>query len=169
MLTALFSKIGSGRLVKALENEFDFTTPDAVLEKICPELAPLFAAGQFENIVEFMTGYKPSDCTEDDKASRGKEECLALVYEGEDAVKTIREILGATDPSKADPGSIRKEFGSDIMVNAAHASDSPENAVREMGIVGVDQDGISEWIEMYYGKMLSRMKAKLSHRSGTTE
>ena len=40
----------------------------------------------------------------------------------------IREVLGPTDPSKAPPGSIRKEFGQTIMVNAAHASDSAENA-----------------------------------------
>jgi nucleoside diphosphate kinase len=169
VLTDLFSKIGGQRLVKALKNEFGFETPEAVLDKICPELAPLFAAGQFENIVEFMTGYKPAECSQEEKAGRAREECLALVYEGPDAVNTIREILGATDPSKADPGSIRKEFGSDVMVNAAHASDSPENAIREMGIVNVDDDGISEWVEMYYGKMLSRMKAKLSHRAGATE
>jgi len=45
----------------------------------------------------------------------------------------IREVLGPTDPAKAPPGSIRREFGSTIMVNAAHASDSPDNARREMG------------------------------------
>ena len=45
---------------------------------------------------------------------------------------------GPTDPSKAQPGSVRREFGQDIMVNAAHASDSPENAEREMKIIKVE-------------------------------
>jgi len=66
-----------------------------------------------------------------------------------DAVAKIRDILGTTDPSKARPGSVRREFGSNIMVNAAHASDSPENAEREMAIINVDKDNISPWIEQY--------------------
>ena len=52
----------------------------------------------------------------------------------------IRDVLGPTDPSKAPPGSIRREFGQTIMVNAAHASDSEENARREMGIVNVGEN-----------------------------
>ncbi len=55
------------------------------------------------------------------------------VYQGVDAVRKIREVLGPTDPSKAPPGTIRREFGSTIMVNAAHASDSPENAAARNG------------------------------------
>ena len=46
------------------------------------------------------------------------------VHEGVEAVRKIRDVLGPTDPSKAPPGSIRREFGQTIMVNAAHASDS---------------------------------------------
>jgi nucleoside diphosphate kinase len=61
-----------------------------------------------------------------------------VVYEGIDAVRKIRDLLGATDPSKARPGSVRREFGTSIMVNAAHASDSVENARREMKIIEVD-------------------------------
>ena len=63
-----------------------------------------------------------------------------LRYEGPDAVAKIRDILGATDPTKARPGSIRREFGTNIMVNAAHASDSVENARREMRILDVAND-----------------------------
>ena len=62
-------------------------------------------------------------------------------------------MLGPTDPSKAPPGSIRREFGSTIMVNAAHASDSVENARREMGIVRIGQENIfNKVIEDFYGK-----------------
>ena len=60
-------------------------------------------------------------------------------------------MLGSTDPRKARPGSIRREFGTNIMINAAHASDSPENAVREMGIVAVEHDFLFEdLIRRYY-------------------
>jgi len=68
-----------------------------------------------------------------------------------DAVRKIRTLLGPTDPSKASPGSVRREFGSDIMVNAAHASDSPANAEREMRIIRVEEDTIAPWVEKFYG------------------
>jgi nucleoside diphosphate kinase len=69
------------------------------------------------------------------------------------AVAKIRDVLGPTDPSKAPPGSIRREFGSTIMVNAAHASDSPENAKREMGIVNIGENNFSQIIEETCGKV----------------
>ena len=62
------------------------------------------------------------------------------------------EVLGPTDPAKAPPGSIRKEFGQTIMINAAHASDSVENARREMGIVRVDENNFKPTIENFYGR-----------------
>ena len=65
----------------------------------------------------------------------GTEESLVLIYEGPDAIARIRKALGPTDPSKAPPGSIRREFGSNVMVNAAHASDSEESVKREMDIL----------------------------------
>jgi nucleoside diphosphate kinase len=82
----------------------------------------------------------------------GSEKCIALVYEGIDAVKKIRDVLGPTDPSKAPPGSIRREFGSTVMVNAAHASDSEENAKREIGIVNVSENNFRRLVEETYGK-----------------
>ena len=75
-----------------------------------------------------MSGRRPSATSDDQRHAPGTEKCIALVYQGEDAVRKIREVLGPTDPSKAPPGSIRKEFGQTIMINAAHASDSAENA-----------------------------------------
>ena len=57
------------------------------------------------------------------------------------------------DPSKAPPGSIRREFGSTNMVNAAHASDAPENAVRELGIVRVGENTFKQVVEAAYGKL----------------
>ncbi len=57
---------------------------------------------------------------------------VAAVFEGEGAVESIRKLMGATDPAKAAPGTIRKDYGLDLMRNATHASDSPENAEKEI-------------------------------------
>ena len=57
---------------------------------------------------------------------------VAAVFEGEGAIKRIRELMGATDPAKAAPGTIRKDYGLDIQRNSTHASDSPENAATEI-------------------------------------
>jgi nucleoside diphosphate kinase len=150
VLRSKFSAIGGGRVAATLSKEFGFAVTPEALDTICSQLAPLFANSQFESIVKFMTGYRPSDCTEEEKAVRGREDALALVYDGVDAVQTIRRLLGATDPSKAVPGSVRYEFGHDVMVNAAHASDSTENAVRELRILRVDEDTIKPWVDRYY-------------------
>jgi len=115
-------------------------------------LGPLFGDNQFDNIVRFMSGRSPGECaSEKELQEPGTEKCIALVYEGVNAVSKIRDVLGPTDPSKAPPGSIRREFGSTIMVNAAHASDSAENAVREMKIVQVGDNNFRKVIEEFYG------------------
>ena len=72
-----------------------------------------------------------------------------MVYEGENAVAKIRDVLGPTDPSKAPGGTVRADFGTDIMVNTAHASDSVENAQREMRIVGAQENNLARIIFDY--------------------
>jgi nucleoside-diphosphate kinase len=57
---------------------------------------------------------------------------VAAVFAGEGAVARIREAMGATDPAKATPGTMRKDFGLDLQRNAVHGSDSPENAEKEI-------------------------------------
>jgi nucleoside-diphosphate kinase len=57
---------------------------------------------------------------------------IAAVFEGKYAVETARKTMGATDPKKAEPGTIRRDFGLDIQRNAVHGSDSPENAEIEI-------------------------------------
>jgi nucleoside-diphosphate kinase len=57
---------------------------------------------------------------------------IALVLEGTDVVAKVRDMLGVTDSRKAAEGTIRKQYGVDQMVNVAHASDSPETAVKEV-------------------------------------
>jgi nucleoside-diphosphate kinase len=53
---------------------------------------------------------------------------LVAVLEGEDAIQTNRRIMGATDPAKADAGTIRRDWGTDVEKNAVHGSDGPETA-----------------------------------------
>jgi len=104
----------------------------------------------WESIVEFMAGRKPTECPPEERDSPGTEKSIAIVYQGVEAVRKIRDVLGPTDPAKAPPGSIRKEFGQTIMINAAHASDSPENAKREMAIVQVEENNFKPLIENFY-------------------
>ncbi len=58
---------------------------------------------------------------------------VILVLEGDDAIKQHRDLMGATDPKKAEPGTIREAHGASIEANAVHGSDSPETALFEIG------------------------------------
>jgi nucleoside-diphosphate kinase len=58
---------------------------------------------------------------------------VVLALEAEDAIKKWRTLMGATDPAKADAGTLRKEFGASIENNATHGSDAPETAAFELG------------------------------------
>jgi nucleoside-diphosphate kinase len=75
------------------------------------------ARGFFGELVEFMT----------------RSPVMLLCLEGENAVAKNREIMGATDPAKAAPGTIRKDFAKSIGENSVHGSDSAEAAKRELG------------------------------------
>jgi nucleoside-diphosphate kinase len=56
------------------------------------------------------------------------------VLQGENAVKRYRDVMGATDPAKAEAGTIRKQFAESIERNSVHGSDSPENAAIEIAL-----------------------------------
>lgn len=72
----------------------------------------------FEGLVDFITGGP----------------LVALVVEGPNAVEAVRGLMGATDPVKSAPGSIRGDFALEIGENIVHGSDSAESAAREIGI-----------------------------------
>jgi nucleoside diphosphate kinase len=137
----------------ALEDKLGFAIPAETEKQLGDILGPLFGDNQFDNIVRFMAGRSQSECPAAELDQPGSEKCIALVYEGVGAVAKIRDVLGPTDPSKAPPGSIRREFGSSIMVNAAHASDAPESATRELGIVKPADNVFRRIIEQFYGKL----------------
>ncbi len=134
-----------------LEQELGFELNAEVQRQLGDLLGPIAGQQNWEAIVQFMAGTKPSECPPEKRDEPGSEKCIALVYQGVDAVRKIREVLGPTDPSKAPPGSIRKEFGQTIMVNAAHASDAAENAVREMGILHIEENNLKPFVESFYG------------------
>jgi hypothetical protein len=113
-------------------------------------LGPTAGEQQFNNIVKFMTGRSSLEVSGEARTEPGTEKCIVVIYEGIDAVRKIRETLGPTDPAKAPTGTIRREFGSTIMVNAAHASDSPDNARREMGIVQIRENNFKSLIQSFY-------------------
>ena len=59
--------------------------------------------------------------------------CIVMALEAADAIKKWRTLMGATDPAKAEAGTLRKEFGQSIENNATHGSDAPETAAFELG------------------------------------
>jgi nucleoside diphosphate kinase len=134
----------------ALEKEFGFGLNPEVEKKLGEIMGIQYADQQFNQIVQFMTGRHPEESSEAVKSQPGLEKIVAVVYQGPDAVSKIRGVLGPTDPRKAPPGTIRRELGQDIMVNAAHASDSVENAKREMGIIKITEDNLKPLVEEFY-------------------
>ena len=59
---------------------------------------------------------------------------VAMVLEGDRAIEAARQVIGATDPLKAAPGSIRGDFATEVGQNMVHGSDAPESAAREVGL-----------------------------------
>lgn len=126
------------KLSESLAGTFDFDLDGGVLEKLADDLKDLNAQYEFNRIVEYMTGIDPSTVSNPEERKRpGSAKCLALLYRGPDAINKIRSILGVTDPRKAADATVRSIYGYDLMRNAAHASDSLENAERERKIVGL--------------------------------
>lgn len=149
---ALKSKLGPifGRKAKEiLEAEFKIKLSEATERALIDSFGMEYAVDQFEQIVEFMSGIRPDQCPVEEMHNPGTVKCMIMIYEGENAVNKIRDVLGPTDPLKAPGGTVRREFGSNVMVNTAHASDSPENAVREMGVVKIEHNSCAEIIKAY--------------------
>ncbi|NRA36717.1 MAG: nucleoside-diphosphate kinase [Planctomycetes bacterium] len=70
---------------------------------------------------------------------------VALVIAGDDAISVVRTMIGATDGRKAAPGTIRGDFACSMGANLVHASDSAENATKEMAIWFPDNAGVLDW------------------------
>jgi nucleoside-diphosphate kinase len=78
----------------------------------------------FKDLIEYITSYP----------------VIAAVFEGENAVEVARRTMGATNPQKAEAGTIRRDFGIDLQRNSVHGSDSPENAEKEISLFFTKQE-----------------------------
>ena len=135
---ALCRKLAPGigaRAREILQTELGCQLPPEAESVLAQHVGIPYAVEQFERIVEFMCGLRPSTTPEAEWPNPGRVRIMALIYEGEDAIAKIRTVLGPTDPTKAPNGTVRHEFGSNVMVNTAHASDSPDSFTRESGIL----------------------------------
>lgn len=111
----------AGRIVAHLEGA-GFALRAARLVRLTQSQAGAFYAVHrgrpfYEELVRFMTSGP----------------CLPMALEREDAVAHLRTVIGATDPAEAAPGTVRKLYAESKGRNAIHASDSQENAIREVG------------------------------------
>ena len=136
-----------------LEREFFLTLHENAQKMIVDIMGKECARNQFYRIVEFMSGSRPDTCPLDVADEPGTVKCMILIYEGENAVQKIRDVLGPTDPLKAPGGTVRREFGSSVMINTAHASDSVENCEREKKIVRINENPLISIINDYLAKV----------------
>jgi nucleoside-diphosphate kinase len=128
----------------ALERTLILLKPDAVSKKFCGKVITRFEEGGFTIRGCKMMQLSPALLREhyahiaekpfypDVEKFMRSSPVIALVLEGENIVESMRTMLGVTDSRKAAPGTIRAELGVDMMVNVAHASDSPETAAKEI-------------------------------------
>ncbi|TXI83775.1 MAG: nucleoside-diphosphate kinase [Cupriavidus sp.] len=144
-----FREPSAKRARLAIEEEFGFPLDEKAETELGELIGPIAGRSHWETIVQFMAGTRPSNCPKEKRSQPGSEKCVALIYQGVDAVRKIREVLGPTDPSKAPSGTIRREFGQTVMINAAHASDSAENARREMDIIEINENTLKPLIDSY--------------------
>jgi nucleoside-diphosphate kinase len=112
----------AGEIISRIERK-NLRLVAAELRTITPELAQQHYAEHaerpfFGELVEFITSGP----------------IVAMVLEGQDAVKAARQLIGATNPLEAAPGSIRGDFAIEMGTNMVHGSDSPESAAREAAL-----------------------------------
>jgi len=128
----------------SVERTLSIIKPDAVGRKLIGEILRRFesaglkvAAGKLlrlmpERARDFYAVHKERPFFESLCTYMSSGPIFVSVLEGESAIARNREIMGATDPAKAAPGTIRKDWGKDVEQNAVHGSDSPDTAATEI-------------------------------------
>jgi len=128
----------------AIERTFSIIKPDAVEKNVIGEIISRFEKNGLRVIASkmvhltkeqaggFYAVHKERPFYNDLVAYMTSGPVVVQVLEGENAVLKNREIMGATNPADADPGTIRKDFATSIEENAVHGSDAPETAAQEI-------------------------------------
>ena len=127
-----------------VERTLSIVKPDAVARNVIGEIISRFEKAGLRVAAAKMTRLSADDAAGFYAEHKGKpfyEKLLDYmssgpvvlqVLEGEDAIALNRRLMGATDPAKADPGTIRADFADSLDANAVHGSDSPASAAREI-------------------------------------
>jgi len=128
----------------AVERTLSIVKPDAVAKNIIGEIYKRFEEAGLRVVAARMMHLKREQAEQFYEVHRGRpfydDLCdfmssgpiMVQVLEGEDAIATNREVMGATNPQEAAPGTIRADFASTIDANAVHGSDAPDTAEREV-------------------------------------
>ena len=127
-----------------LEQTLSIIKPDAVERNLENEIKTIFKNNGFKILKEKKLKLEKTDAEQFYKVHETKpfysDLCgylssgpiIVMILEKENAIKSNRDLMGATDPAKANDGTIRKLFGKSIDKNSVHGSDSPENAKIEI-------------------------------------
>ncbi len=128
-----------------MEKTLFMIKPDAVRKKVVGKIISM-VEGEFEILDMKMKRFTREEAEKFYEVHRGKSffedlvnfitsgPVVGLLLQGENAIERLRKIIGATDPEKAEPGTVRSLYGTNIRENAVHASDSPIAAEREISI-----------------------------------
>lgn len=128
----------------AIEKSLILLKPDCVTKSLCGTVIDRFEKAGFtirgtkmmrlsdELLAEHYSHVADKPFFPDIVAFMQSAPVIALVLEGEDAIGKVRDMLGPTNSKEAPAGTIRGDFGGDMMVNVCHASDSPENGEIEV-------------------------------------
>ena len=132
------------RILTTMERTLLIVKPDAVAQNAIGEIIRRLEAKNFrvaelkmtrltrEQAAEFYAVHRQRPFYNDLLNFMTSGPCVPMVLERENAVAFLRETIGSTNPAEAAEGTIRKDFATDIQNNAVHASDSRENAAREV-------------------------------------
>ena len=127
-----------------IEQTLSIVKPDAVERNLTEKIKKVFIENNLKIVQEKKIQISKEEAAEFYKVHQTKPfyerlcsylssgPITVMILEGEDAIKTNRRIMGATDPKNADEGTIRKQYGLSIDKNSIHGSDSTENAKKEI-------------------------------------
>ena len=119
---------------------FAFTMHDA--DVVSDLLADRNATAEFNRIVRYLTGVDPDEvANHDNHHTAGRAQCLALLYQGPDAVAKVKSVLVGINPIRTTTGDYRSEFAQDLVRNGAYASAGVERAKRDRDIIGLGDTG----------------------------